>query len=187
MVWMCIGALFLGAILAIIVAFIFTYNNLISLRNIMDNSWAQIDVQLKKRYDLIPNLVETVKGYVKHESSVFIEVTNARASMANASTMIEKAKATDILTSALKSLFAVAENYPQLQANQNFLSLQQELSNIESIIASMRHQYNNAVVNYNTSIQTIPSNIVADLCGFKSRDYFKVENVIEREAPKVKF
>ena len=179
--WILLGvlAVFLGW-------FFLVYNSLITLRNRIENAWSQIDVQLKKRYDLIPNLVETVKGYARYEKSVFENVTKARAMMANAGSIADKAKADNMLTGALKSLFAVAENYPNLKANENFKQLQEELSGIESKIAYARQFYNDSVLDFNTSIQTVPSNLVASMGGFSKKDYFKVEEG-ERGPVKVSF
>ncbi|MFH1751157.1 MAG: LemA family protein [Candidatus Micrarchaeota archaeon] len=176
----------LGVVGIFLLWFIAIYNGLITLRNRIENAWSQIDVQLKKRYDLIPNLVETVKGYARYEKSVFENVTKARAAMANAGSVTDKAKADNMLTGALKSLFAVAENYPNLKANENFRQLQEELSGIESKIAYARQFYNDSVLEFNTSIQTVPSNIVAGIGGFTKRDYFKVEEA-ERQNVKVSF
>ncbi|MCX8174689.1 MAG: LemA family protein [Candidatus Micrarchaeota archaeon] len=181
-VLLCAGALLLLALLY----FVFTYNYLITLRARIDNSWSQIDVQLKRRYDLIPNLVETVKGYAKHEKEVFTEVTKARAAMAKASTVEEKAAANNMLSSALKSLFAVAEGYPKLRANENFLQLQEELSGTESKIAYARQFYNDTVLSYNTAIASIPTNIIAGMFGFAPREFFKAGEK-ERKEFKVKF
>ena len=153
----------------------------------MQNAWHQIDVQLKKRANLIPNLVETVKGYMKYERSVLENVTKARTAFLNAKTIKEKADATNMLTGALKSLFAVAENYPDLKASQNFLQLQEELSGIESKIAYARQFYNDAVMQYNIALQSFPTNIVAKLFGFKPEfEYFEIEEA-ERAVPKVSF
>jgi LemA protein len=172
------------AVLAIVVVFI--YNNLITLRNRFKNAWAQIDVQLKRRADLIPNLVETVKGYMKHERGVLEDVTKARSAILSAKGPKESAKAENMMAGALKTLFAVAEDYPKLQASQNFLQLQEELSGTESKIAFARQLYNDTVLEYNQSIQTIPSNIIAGSFGFKEQEYFQVEEA-ERKAVKVKF
>ncbi|MEM4390187.1 MAG: LemA family protein [Candidatus Micrarchaeia archaeon] len=174
------------ALLAIILLFIYYYNRLVVLRNQIDNAWAQIDVQLKRRYDLIPNLIETVKGYVKHERETLEAVTKARAAMAQATTVGEKARAHDLMTSALKSLFAVAEEYPRLRANQNFLQLQEELSGTESKIAYARQFYNDSVLEFNNKCQTFPSSIVAALFGFRPREYFQIEEAA-RAPVKVKF
>ncbi|MEK6953467.1 MAG: LemA family protein [Candidatus Micrarchaeota archaeon] len=176
----------LGVILVLLAWFVLTYNSFITMRNRIENAWSQIDVQLKKRYDLIPNLVETVKGYARYEKSVFENVTKARAMTANAGNIADKAKADNMLTGALKSLFAVAENYPNLKANENFMQLQEELSGIESKIAYARQFYNDSVLEFNTGIQTVPSNIVAGLGSFTKRDYFKVEEG-ERAPVKVSF
>ncbi|KPK99269.1 MAG: hypothetical protein AMJ90_09605 [candidate division Zixibacteria bacterium SM23_73_2] len=181
------GIIILGSIVLIFLGGILVYNRLINLRNRVENAWHQIDVQLLKRADLIPNLVETVKGYAKHEKEVFEKVTQARASVTQAGTIKQKADATNMLTSALKSLFAVVENYPELKANQNFLLLQEELSGIESKIAYARQFYNDTVMNYNRTQQLFPSNIVASLFGFTLKDYFEIEEPGKREAPRVDF
>jgi len=184
-----IGAVLLAVVVLVVLvvlAFVLIYNSLVQSKNRIDNAWAQIDVQLKKRYDLIPNLVETVKGYAKHEKDLFENVTKARASMASANTVGEKAKASNALAGTLKSLFAVAENYPQLRASENFKALQEELSGVESKIAYARQFYNDNVLDFNTKIQTIPYNLIAGMLGFKAFEYFKVEGE-EREAVKVKF
>jgi LemA protein len=176
-----------GAIAVLLVLFfVFAYNSLVTMRTRIDNSWSQIDVQLKRRFDLVPNLVETVKGYAKHEKDLFTDVTKARAAMASAGSLAEKAKADNMLSGTLKSLFAVAENYPQLRANENFKMLQEELSGTESKIAYARQFYNDTVLSYNTSIQTVPTNIVAGMFGFAPREFFKAEGT-ERENVKVKF
>jgi LemA protein len=180
-VWILIGVVVL--ILLIIWGL---YNALVRLKNQIENAWAQIDVQLKRRVDLIPNLIETVKGYAKHEKSVFTEVTKARTAMMNASTIAEKAKASNALSDTLKSLFAVAENYPTLKANENFLQLQEELSGTENKIAYSRQHYNDMVMRFNTKIQLFPNNIFAGMLNFKKTDPFKVEET-ERQNVKVKF
>jgi LemA protein len=169
-----------------ILIMILMYNRLVTLRNRSDNAWHQIDVQLQKRADLVPNLVETVKGYAAHEKSVFENVTKARSIYSQAGTVQEKADATNMLTSALKTLFAVVENYPELKANQNFLLLQEELSGIESKIAYARQFYNDVVMSFNNTQQVFPSNIIANMFGFKTRVYFEIEET-KREAPKVDF
>lgn len=181
------GIIIFGILVLIFLGGIFIYNRLVNLRNRSENAWYQIDVQLLKRADLIPNLVETVKGYAKHEREVFENVTKARASVTQAGTVKEKADATNMLTNALKSLFAVVENYPELKANQNFLLLQEELSGIESKIAYARQFYNDTVMNYNRTQQLFPSNIVASLFGFTPKDYFEIEEPEKREAPRVDF
>ncbi|OFW55686.1 MAG: hypothetical protein A2V52_04440 [Actinobacteria bacterium RBG_19FT_COMBO_54_7] len=168
---------------------IYAYNRLIRYRNQTDNAWHQIDVQLKRRYDLIPNLVETVKGYAAHEREVFEKVTEARAMGMNAQGVGEQAQAENTITQALKSLFAVAENYPDLKANQNFLMLQEELSGTESKIAFARQFYNDSVMTYDTIRQRFPGNIVAGMFSstFVPKEYFEIEVPGEREAPKVAF
>lgn len=175
-------------ILVAILVFVGMYNSFVTLKNRIDNAWAQIDVQLKKRYDLVPNLVETVKGYAAHEKGTLENVTNARAAMANAGTMTEKADASNMLTGALKSLFAVVENYPDLKANKNFLLLQEELSGIESKIAYARQFYNDNVMSYNTKREHFPDSIIANMFHFGKRDYFKPpEGEDLQKVPKVKF
>jgi len=169
------------------VAAVGIYNGLIIARNRCDNSWAQVDVQLRRRYDLIPNLVETVKGYAKHEREVFEKVTQARASAINAGTVKDQAQAENMLSGALKSLFAVAENYPDLKANQNFLQLQEELTGTESKIAYARQFYNDMVMKFNQKQQVFPSNIIANLFSFKEKEYFEIEEPAAREPVKVSF
>jgi LemA protein len=152
------------------------YNRLVRLRNRIENAWAQIDVQLQRRTDLIPNLVETVKGYAAHEKGVLEGVTQARAAVTNASGPAQKAAADNMLTGALKSLFAVAEAYPDLKANQNFAQLQEELSGTEGKIAYARQFYNDEVRSYNTSIQSFPTNLLANNFGFKEREYYEADD-----------
>jgi LemA protein len=163
------------------------YNSLISLRNRADNAWAQVDVQLRRRYDLIPNLVETVKGYAKHEREVFQNVTEARAKAIDAGTVKEQGQAENMLTGALKSLFAVVENYPDLKANQNFLMLQEELAGTEGKIAYARQFYNDSVMKFNMKQQVFPSNIIANMFNFKEKEYFEIEEPAAREPVKVEF
>jgi len=172
-------------VVLLIIVWLF-FNSVIGLRNEVDNSWSQIDVQLKRRHDLIPNLVETVKGYAKHEKSVFENVTKARSAMMSAGSLSEKAKASNKLSSTLKSLFAVAEGYPQLQANQNFLQLQEELSGTESKIAYARQHYNDVVLSFNTKIQQFPGNVLANMFHFTKKDSFGV-TADEKEPVKVSF
>ena len=183
------GALVLLLIIIIAVALMAVgmYNSLVTLRNRCDNGWSQIDVQLRRRYDLIPNLVETVKGYAKHESTVFQNVTEARAAAVNAQGVKEQGQAENVLSGALKSLFAVAENYPELKANQNFLMLQEELAGTESKVAYARQFYNDTVMKYNMRTQVFPSSIIANMFGFKARDYFQVEEEVARGPVKVQF
>ncbi|HEX2119282.1 MAG TPA: LemA family protein, partial [Acidimicrobiales bacterium] len=153
-----------------------TYNGLVRLRNRIQNAWAQIDVQLRRRYDLIPNLVETVKGYAAHEKATFEAVTEARANAINAQGPVEQARAENMISSALKTLFAVSEAYPDLKANQNFLALQEELSGTEGRISYARQYYNDAVLRLNTKIQTFPTNILAGMFGFKEHEYFEADD-----------
>lgn len=183
------GALWILLILIgiFIVLVIGIYNSLVNLRNRCENAWAQVDVQLRRRYDLIPNLVETVKGYAKHEREVFQRVTEARTRALNAGTVKEQGQAENMLTGALKSLFAVVENYPELKANQNFLMLQEELAGTEGKIAYSRQFYNDNVMKFNTKQQVFPSNIIANLFNFKGKDYFEIEEPESREPVKVKF
>ncbi len=153
-----------------------SYNRLVKLRNRIANAWAQIDVQLKRRYDLIPNLVETVKGYAKHERSTLEAVTQARANAINAQGVVDQARAENQITGALKSLFAVAEAYPELKANQNFLALQEELTSTEGRIAYARQFYNDAVLQLNNKVQSFPSNIIANMFGFREHEYFEADD-----------
>jgi len=181
----------IGVVLLIIVGFLFVvfigiYNGLITLRNRCENSWAQVDVQLRRRYDLIPNLVETVKGYARHEKEVFQQVTEARAGAINAGNVKDQGKAENMLSGALKSLFAVAESYPDLKANQNFLMLQEELAGTEGKIAYARQFYNDTAMKFNTKQQVFPANIVAGMFGFKEREYFEIEEAA-KEPVKVQF
>lgn len=173
-------------VVVLVVAVIGLYNNLVKLRNMVDNAWAQIDVQLQRRLDLIPNLVETVKGYAAHESGTLEEVTKARTAVMNAPTPEDKMQADGFLTGALKNLFAVAEAYPDLKANTNFQQLQAELSNTEDKISYMRQSFNDTVMKYNTAIQTFPAVLIAGMMGFKQRDSFDATAGAE-VAPKVQF
>src|SRR5260221_6144145 len=163
------------------------YNGLVRLRNQLENAWAQIDVQLKRRHDLIPNLVETVKGYATNESSTFEKVIQARNMAVSAKTVGERAEAENVLTGALKSLFAVAEAYPELKANQNFMALQEELTSTENKISFSRQFYNDSVMSYNTQIEVFPNNVIAGLFHFARREFFEVKDEAQREAPQVKF
>ncbi len=185
---MLIALLFLLIVFGVpILIIIGIYNRLVVLRNRGDNAWHQIDVQLERRADLVPNLVETVRGYAAHEKGVFEAVTKARTQWAQAGSVKEKAEANEMLTSALKTLFAVAENYPDLKANQNFLMLQEELAGIESKIAYARQFYNDTILAYNNAQQVFPSNIIANMFNFKLREYFEVEEAGKRAVPKVGF
>ena len=177
-----------GALVVLVLAvFVGGYNGLIRGRNRVDESWAQIDVQLKRRYDLIGNLVETVKGYAGHEKETLEKVTQARNMAINAGSVKEQAQAENMLTGALKSLFAVSEAYPDLKANQNFMQLQEELTSTENKIGFARQHYNDVTRLYNNRCQVVPTNIVAGMFGFETRDYFELEEAEAREAPKVKF
>jgi len=181
-------ALFLIAILVVIVViFVGFYNSLIGLRNRCDNAWAQVDVQLRRRYDLIPNLVETVKGYAKHEREVFQRVTEARSKAMNAESVKEQGEAENMLRGALKSLFAVVENYPELKANQNFLMLQEELAGTEGKVAYARQFYNDSVMKFNVKQQVFPSNIIAQMFNFKEKEYFEIEEAEAKGPVKVQF
>lgn len=163
----------IGVIVAIVViALIFMYNNLISLRNRVDNAWSQIEVQLQRRLDLIPNLVETVKGYAKHERETLDSVISARSAVMSATTPADKMQADQTLTGTLKTLFAVSEAYPDLKANQNFLNLQSQLAETEDKISYMRQSYNDTVMRYNTAIQTFPAVLFAGMFGFTPRQSF---------------
>lgn len=163
------------------------FNTLVKMKNRVDESWSDIDVQLKRRYDLIPNLIETVKGYAKHESSVFEKVTQARASAMGAQGAHDKAVAENMLTSTLKSLFAVSEAYPELKASENFKALQDELSDTENKIMASRRFYNGNVRDFNTKIQVFPNNMVSNMLGFSQREFFEVEDEAQKQTPKVSF
>ena len=178
----------IGITVAVVVMiFVVIYNGLIRLRNQVDNSWAQIDVQLKRRSELIPNLIETVKGYMKHERETLENVTKARTSMMNATGVKESADASNMLSEALKSLFAVSENYPDLKASANFLQLQEEITGTENKISYARQHYNDMVMSFNTKIQSIPNNMIAGMFNFKQSEFFELEDQEQREAPKVDF
>ena len=176
----------IAIVVILIIWFVATYNSLINLRNRVKDQWSQIDVQLKRRADLIPNLVETVKGYAKHEKTTLDEVIDARNSFNSASSKEEEIKASGELTGMLNRLFALAESYPDLKANQNFMSLQNDLRDTEDKISTMRQFYNDTVLTYNNKVETIPSNIVAKLANFKVESFFEM-NDQEKEVPKVSF
>ncbi|MGB7581449.1 MAG: LemA family protein [Sedimentisphaerales bacterium] len=176
-----------AGLLLVVLYVIGTYNVFVGLRNQVDNAWSQIDVQLKRRHDLIPNLVETAKGYMQHERGTFEAVTNARAQAMGAKTVAESAKAEGALGDALSKFMLVVENYPDLKANQNFLALQEELSSTENKIAFARQAYNDQTMFFNNRIQMFPSNIVAGVFSFTKRDFFEVSAAEEREVPKVSF
>jgi LemA protein len=185
---MKMGFLIFVVVIGLLIAvFVGIYNSLVKLRNMSEQSWSDIDVQLKRRYDLVPNLVETVKGYASHEKDTFEKVVQARNAAMQASSPGDKAQAENILQSTLKSLFALAESYPDLKANQNFVELQKELSNIEEQIQLSRRYYNAVVRDLNTKIESVPSNVVANMFGFAKKEYFELDSTEERRAPQVKF
>ncbi|MDO5851348.1 MAG: LemA family protein [Methanobacteriaceae archaeon] len=173
-------------IILIIIFAIWSYNNLVNYKNRVKNAWSQIDVQLKRRNDLIPNLLETVKGYAKHEKSTFEEVTKARTAVMNATSVDEVSKANNMLSSSLKSLFAVAENYPELKANENFVELQNTLEDTEDKISYARQFYNDTVLKFNNACEQFPSNIFAKIFGFKEAEFFEAATE-EKAVPNIKF
>src|SRR3989344_5611544 len=175
-----------GLVALIVVYFWSLYNALVSLKINIEEAWSQIDVQLKRRADLIPNLVNTVKGYAKHEKTVFTEVTKARSALMSAKKLESKAEANDMLTAALGRLFAVAENYPQLKANENFVHLQKELSDTEDKVAYSRQFYNNSVMQFNVKIRTFPNTLINEILGFPEKEFFGA-TAKERAAVKVNF
>ena len=174
-------------VIILIIAIIAMYNSLVSAIVKVDNAWSQIDVQLQRRFDLIPNFVETVKGYATHESETFEKIAQLRTSWANAGTVSEKAELDNQLSGALKTIMAVSESYPDLKANQNFSELQQELQNTENKISFSRQFYNDSVTMYNTKLEVFPSNIIASMFGFKAEEFFKVESEEARKNVKVDF
>ena len=173
-------------IILIIIIAIWSYNNLVNDKNRVKNAWSQIDVQLKRRNDLIPNILETVKGYAKHEKSTFEEVTKARTAVMNATSVDEVSKANNMLSSSLKSLFAVAENYPELKANENFVELQNTLEDTEDKISYARQFYNDTVLKFNNACEQFPSNIFAKIFGFKEAEFFEAATE-EKAVPNIKF
>jgi len=179
--WLIIGIIFVIALYIVI-----TYNTLIVLENRIENAWSQIDVQLKKRHDLIPNLVKTVKGYAAHEKSVFEKVTKARANAVNAGGVEAQAKAENAITGALKTLFAVAENYPDLKASSNFMMLQEELAGVENKVAYARQFYNDTTLKYNNKVEKLPSNVVAKIMKLDEKPYFEMRDM-EKELPEIEF
>ncbi|TKJ37880.1 MAG: hypothetical protein CEE38_06895 [Planctomycetes bacterium B3_Pla] len=170
-----------------VLAVIGIYNALVRLRNQVDNGWSQIDVQLKRRHDLIPNLVETAKGYMKHERGTFEAITEARSKAMGAGNVADASKAEGMLGEALSKFMLVVENYPDLKANQNFLAVQEELTSTENKISFARQSYNDQVLGFNNKIQMFPSNIIAGMFSFTKRDFFEIEVAAEREVPKVSF
>ncbi|HEX2662895.1 MAG TPA: LemA family protein [Candidatus Acidoferrum sp.] len=181
------GLIIVGILVLLVILLVAMYNGLVRLKIQCDNAWADIDVQLKRRYDLIPNLVETVKGYAAHEKDTLEGVISARNRAMTASTPGERAEAENLLSGALKNLFALAEAYPQLRAIESFTSLQNSLSQIEDTVQNARRYYNAVVRDLNTKIEQFPTNIVANMLGFKERQFFEVTAAAEREAPKVSF
>ena len=174
-------------VVLLVAAFVGMYNSLVQLRNKADNAWSQIDVQLQRRFDLIPNLVEAVKGYMTHEQDTLAKVTELRTSWANASTVNEKAELDNQLSGALKTIMAVSEAYPDLKANTNFAELQEELRSTEDKIGYSRQFYNDSVTMYNTKLQAIPTNIIAGICGFKEKELFKTTSEEAKQSVKVDF
>jgi LemA protein len=182
-VWVVLLIVAVAVLLLVVVAL---YNRLVRLRNRAENAWAQVDVQLRRRYDLIPNLVEAVKGYAAHERETFEAVTNARAAAQQAQGVAQQAEAENVLTAALGRLLAVAEAYPQLRATENFQQLQAQLADVEQNIAVARQVYNDTVLTYDNALETVPTNVVAGIFNFRERAYFETEGVT-REAPAVQF
>jgi LemA protein len=176
-----------AAVLLLALALVLLYNRLVRLRNRAENAWAQVDVQLRRRYDLIPNLVEAVRGYASHERATFDEVTQARTRAQEARTVEDQAQAENALTAAIGRLFAVAEAYPELRATENFQQLQTQLEETEQKIAVARQVYNDTVLTYDTALESVPTNVVAGLFSFRPRAYFEVEEPAAREAPRVQF
>lgn len=179
--------IFVGLLLLLVVFAVGLYNRLVGLRNAAESAWSDVDVQLKRRWDLVPNLVETVKGYARHEESTFTEVTAMRSRAMAESDPSAKADAEAGLTRALRGLFAVAESYPDLKASANFRDLQADLGKVEEAIQNARRYYNAVVRDLNTSCETFPSNLVAGAFGFSKRDYFELDDAAERSAPAVRF
>lgn len=185
---MNIAYIVIGSVGVFLLWLIFTYNGLIQARNRLKEAWSDIEVQLKRRYDLIPNLVETVKGYMTHEREVFEKVTEARTRAMGAQNVKEHGEAENMLTGALKTLFAVSENYPQLKASENFLELQRELRDTEDKVQASRRFYNGNVRDYNTKIQSVPVNVIAGMFGFRAEEFFDLDEAPqEREPVKVDF
>ena len=184
---MTIGLIILAIIVVIVIAIISMYNSLVKSRIKVDNAWSQIDVQLQRRFDLIPNFVETVKGYMTHEKETFEKITSLRSSWSDAKTVSEKASLDSELSNTLKTIMAVSENYPDLKANQNFSELSEELRNTENKISFSRQFYNDTVTMYNTKLEVFTSNIIAGMFNFKPRDLFETENDEARKNVKVDF
>ncbi len=181
------GLAIIAIIIVLVIWVIGMYNGLVTSRNKVKNAWSQIDVQLQRRFDLIPNLVDSVKGYMKHEEGVLAKVTELRTSWANASTISEKAKLDNELSGALKTIMAVSENYPDLKANQNFSELQEELRNTENKISYSRQFYNDSATMYNTKLEVVPTNIIANMFNFKAEELFKTDSEEARKNVRVDF
>jgi len=179
--------IFLGVIVVAVIAFVGMYNSLVQLRNRVKNAWSQIDVQLKRRHDLIPNLVETAKGYMVHERETLTAITDARSRAMGAGTVQDRGVAEAQLTGAISKFMVTVENYPDLKANQNFLALQEELTSTENKISFARQAYNDAVLFFNNKIEMFPSNVIAGMFNFRPQEFFEVAEPTEREAPKVSF
>ncbi|MBA3717313.1 MAG: LemA family protein [Actinobacteria bacterium] len=184
MIWIVVAIA--GVVVLLLLFLVLQYNKLVRLRNRTQNAWAQVNVQLRRRYDLIPNLVESVKGYAAHERGTFEEVTRARTAAQEAKTVPEQAQAENVLTAAIGRLFAVAEAYPELRATENFQQLQAQLTDTEQKIAVSRQVFNDTVLTYNNAIQTVPTNIIAGMFNFEPRTFFEIEDPV-REAPRVQF
>ena len=182
---MFIGLILVGVGLAIMLWIMAAYNGLVVLRQQTKNAWSQIDVQLKRRHDLIPNLVEAVKGYISHERQTLENVTKARTQAVSATGLKDRAAAENMLTQTLRSLFAVVERYPDLKANQNVLALQEELTSTENRISFARQFYNDQAMRLNTSIESVPTNVIANLTGFTKVEFFQIDDPAHRDAPKV--
>ncbi len=182
-----IGWIILAIVVVVVLYVISIYNSLKKIENRVENAWSQIDVQLQRRFDLIPNFVETVKGYMNHESETFTKIAELRTSWANTQTIADKATIDNQLSGALKTIMAVSENYPELKANQNFSDLSEELRNTENKISFSRQFYNDTVTKYNDKIELFPSNIIAGMFGFKEKDLFEVDNTEARKNVKVDF
>ena len=187
MIYLTLTNIAVTVAIVIVLWLVLTYNGLVRKHYRVREAWSDIEVQLKRRYDLIPNLVETVKGYMAHESGVFEKVTEARSKAMGAGTKEEKLGAENILSGTLKTLFAVSENYPELKANANFLDLQRELSDTENKIQAARRFYNGNVMDYNTKTETFPTNLIAGAFGFKKEEFFGIESEVEKEPIKVSF
>jgi len=181
--------IFIAIVAVVIIVLVVMYNGLVQAKNSVKNAWSQIDVQLKRRHDLIPNLVETVKGYMKHERETLESVTKARqqaVDLSNAS-VADRAKIENFLSQTLKSLFAVSENYPDLKANQNFLGLQEEITTTENRVSFSRQAYNDEVLHLNNKTEMFPTNIIAGMFSFEQAEFFEIEDITEKEVPKVQF